>query len=349
MNTKNKKIYLILIACLTIFGVSTNVKAITCGPYEVPGSDLLCETVKQCEKLCPDPFFCRLVCQYLKQCESIDICEPLVGLDLAEETAYMAYIKFFDQVNQGSSTYAMPTVLKNRIKPYYHVNLNDITIKSSPNISGFAITDCKTIYFSEDSTFIQNMLSDDLTGDNMELLLHELAHSDQCLSVGGRREYAVKWFIELTGTVVLNPVAVINNILDMSGNAIHDAMPMEQAAENFAQWAYYSDSDGDGIGFPDKCPNHYDPEQLDADNDYLGDACDIDDDNDGVADIWDNCPNSSNASQVNFDGDGLGDVCDSDDDNDGISDGFDKNPFDASIQTIRTELIIPIITNMLLD
>lgn len=43
-------------------------------------------------------------------------------------------------------------------------------------------------------------------------------------------------------------------------------------------------------------------------------------DRDHIADSSDNCPNSANADQTNSDNDTLGDVCDSDDDNDGIAD-----------------------------
>lgn len=45
-----------------------------------------------------------------------------------------------------------------------------------------------------------------------------------------------------------------------------------------------------------------------------------DSDNDTVADAVDNCPNVANSSQRNTDGDAQGDACDSDDDNDGMSD-----------------------------
>ena len=45
-----------------------------------------------------------------------------------------------------------------------------------------------------------------------------------------------------------------------------------------------------------------------------------DSDNDGVPDVSDNCPNDVNPLQENTDGDAQGDACDSDDDNDGITD-----------------------------
>ena len=39
---------------------------------------------------------------------------------------------------------------------------------------------------------------------------------------------------------------------------------------------------------------------------FAGDACDVDDDNDGVPDTTDNCPFVSNANQLNTDGDSQG-------------------------------------------
>ena len=57
----------------------------------------------------------------------------------------------------------------------------------------------------------------------------------------------------------------------------------------------------------------------------------VDSDSDGRADSNDNCPNDANADQANNDGDDLGDACDGDDDNDGVLDELDCAPFDASI------------------
>ena len=60
-------------------------------------------------------------------------------------------------------------------------------------------------------------------------------------------------------------------------------------------------------------------------------AVPADADGDGVPDIDDNCPMVSNADQLDFDDDGLGDVCDDDDDGDGVADEIDCDLLDASI------------------
>lgn len=49
----------------------------------------------------------------------------------------------------------------------------------------------------------------------------------------------------------------------------------------------------------------------------------LDTDSDGVCDKVDNCPSVANANQLDTDGDKLGDACDPDDDNDGLSDTFE--------------------------
>ncbi|MBI1733222.1 MAG: S8 family serine peptidase [Gammaproteobacteria bacterium] len=57
-------------------------------------------------------------------------------------------------------------------------------------------------------------------------------------------------------------------------------------------------------------------------------------DGDGILDGSDNCPETANAAQENNDGDLFGDACDPDDDNDGMSDEYETkyglDPFDAS-------------------
>lgn len=82
------------------------------------------------------------------------------------------------------------------------------------------------------------------------------------------------------------------------------------------------ETDGDFDGVPDcvdNCPTTPNPDQADADEDEVGDACDncvnpnpdqADTDNDGLADGCDNCPTVANPGQADFDLDGIGDACD---------------------------------------
>ena len=94
------------------------------------------------------------------------------------------------------------------------------------------------------------------------------------------------------------------------------------------------DRDLDGI--PDKndnCPDSDNADQLDADNDGVGDDCDPDADNDGIPNIEDNCPLIANPEQMDDDHDGTGDACFRNYDGDSVPDEFDTCPRNAKIDT----------------
>ena len=72
-------------------------------------------------------------------------------------------------------------------------------------------------------------------------------------------------------------------------------------------------NDGDAIADPiDNCPTVANEDQLDSNNNGIGDACErcTDTDGDGICDTVDNCPTVPNANQADMDGDGVGDACD---------------------------------------
>jgi len=98
------------------------------------------------------------------------------------------------------------------------------------------------------------------------------------------------------------------------------------------------DADGDDVDDRrDNCLGVFNGDQADLDGDGQGDACDPDDDGDGICDPGvadpscagsDNCPVVPNADQADRDGDGVGDGCDTfqDRDGDGVEDARDNCP-----------------------
>jgi hypothetical protein len=131
----------------------------------------------------------------------------------------------------------------------------------------------------------------------------------------------------------------LNYVTNATDNCPTTSNPAQTDSDGDGQGnACDADDDNDGVpDATDNCPLTGNPSQLDTDNDGIGDVCDTDTDGDGVPDASDNCPLVSNASQTDTDGDGQGDACDNDDDGDGIPDASDNCPFTNNPSTTDTD------------
>lgn len=127
----------------------------------------------------------------------------------------------------------------------------------------------------------------------------------------------------------------IVGIVDQDGDGVKDLIDNCPTIPNADQANYDGDAFGDACDTDDDNDGVLDTEDLfpfdptesvDTDGDGIGNNSDSDDDNDNVADIDDNCPLDANEFQEDFESDGIGDVCDPDDDNDGVADLFDQYP-----------------------
>jgi hypothetical protein len=129
-------------------------------------------------------------------------------------------------------------------------------------------------------------------------------------------------------------------------DSIPDAVFGNYEGNLYALFPNLTDTDGDGvIDSVDNAPLHANApridmntdgginylDQLDNDNDGLGDPADGDDDNDGVPDLTDNSPFVPNTDQTDSDSDGTGDASDPLNDTDGDGDGVTDGPFDAAL------------------
>ena len=110
----------------------------------------------------------------------------------------------------------------------------------------------------------------------------------------------------------------IPNCLDVDddNDGFEDQIEINEGTDPLNVNEYPSlDGDGDGVPyslgssqiFNDNCPEISNPDQLDTDDDLVGDACD-------------NCIENENPEQEDYDQDTFGDLCDLDDDNDGQTD-----------------------------
>ncbi|MEQ8329797.1 MAG: hypothetical protein RH859_04960 [Longimicrobiales bacterium] len=140
------------------------------------------------------------------------------------QAAFYAYLA---QMGFGQALYSLPADWVDLLQDHFpNVDVGDWRFAfSDRQPPDNATTDCDRTYFN-DQGFVDDLRQGVVT--NHRWLLHEIAHYDQCIEVGGRDDFAKMWWDDLdlvTLQILLGQTAI---------DDLHDAMEMEDEAETMA-------------------------------------------------------------------------------------------------------------------
>lgn len=162
--------------------------------------------------------------------------------DAQDAALYGAYSSYMYWVDSGAyiRSVRLPANLQRLLDPYYDYNLANVKISYTSRFSSLAMTDCKHIYFGERAIVNKLKRGEKLTNREFHWMAHELTHVGQCVKIGGRKKYALRWFGEVGDNAITQIgrgkfTAILNNILDAQKLARYDnEMAMEVHADRHA-------------------------------------------------------------------------------------------------------------------
>ncbi len=158
------------------------------------------------------------------------------------ETKINAYNIYMAQMGADVPKLQLPSVYRDVLGPKYsQANFNSYRFGFSDRQPPHnATTDCATTYFNS-VDYVDGLKNADANPD-WHWLLHEVTHVEQCTAAGGREAYAKRWWGEMEARLAamgrtVDFTQTPDQLAKQMGGLflmVHDAMPMERAADNKA-------------------------------------------------------------------------------------------------------------------
>lgn len=153
------------------------------------------------------------------------------------------YREWMEVVDAGVERFPLPAPLVRRLAPHFPLlDLGVVEVGMTRKQVADGITDCTRVYLADPATIGEIQAGLLPRGPYLELFLHELIHVEQCILMGGRDAYALRWFGDLgVGTLAL--------LWRGDGwTDLHGAMPMEADAAARAAVLVHEVAEGEGEG-----------------------------------------------------------------------------------------------------
>lgn len=144
------------------------------------------------------------------------------------ETKLALYRAHMEELARGAELHGLPELYRAVLAPFFPgVDLARVRFGFSDHQPPEnATTDCLDIFFAR-RDFVARLRDGALSADDeIQWLLHELRHAEQCMALGGRDAYAVRWLGELGVSV----------IRDSDLGTLHARIPMEGDAIVRSEW-----------------------------------------------------------------------------------------------------------------
>lgn len=145
------------------------------------------------------------------------------------------YRAYMDHIAQGTTRFTLRRRYVALLNPYFPgVDLSQVRIAYSPRQPAHnATTDCLNIYVNDPVMVTQTVLgtlpvgltegAPDPVRTQLDWLLHELRHVEQCKLWGGRDHYALRWMQDVAGAMVRR--------LSVRYDEVHADQAMERDAD----------------------------------------------------------------------------------------------------------------------